>query len=132
MGSAKGPAAKTHIEEAVARPVVPHVTQRAPRGGATASGDVHGSVIVLVAPTTTVASVLAKCFKGASDIRVIQDRRRPWPHSERRQIVETPDVERRRGERRRLSRFKFLGRREPSEAPVGVTRPTPAHETFTW
>jgi len=53
--------------------------------------------------------VLAECFKEAPDIRVIRDRRRPWPQSERRRTLRLPDLERRQGERRRMSRFRFVG-----------------------
>lgn len=91
------------------RPMAPQLTRGTPGRGATTPDYVCGSILLLVAPTTIVASVLAECFKDASDIRVIQDRRRPWPRSERRRMMEPPDVERRCGERRRSSRFRFLG-----------------------
>jgi hypothetical protein len=89
--------------------MVPQVTRRSlPTGGATTADDLHGSVLLLVAPTKIVATVLAECFKGASDVRVIEDRRRPWPHGERRRVAETPAMERRRGDRRQSSRFRFV------------------------
>jgi hypothetical protein len=67
------------------------------------------SVILLIAPTLGIATALAQRFEGLLGVRVIHDRRQPWPQAERRRRLLSPDVERRSGERRGTWRFSFDG-----------------------
>jgi hypothetical protein len=69
----------------------------------------HESVIFLIAPSLDVATELAKRFEGLPGVRVMQDRRRPWPYGERRRVTQATDPDRRRKQRRKSPRLRFEG-----------------------
>jgi hypothetical protein len=71
--------------------------------------DSRGTVVLLIAPTLGMATALAQRFEGLPGVRVIQDRRRTWPRGERRRVLQMPELDRRRSERRRTARFRFEG-----------------------
>jgi hypothetical protein len=71
--------------------------------------EARGSIVLLIAPTLGVATALAQRFEGLPAVRVMQERRRPLPEGERRRMLQTPVLDRRRSERRRPSRFRFEG-----------------------
>jgi hypothetical protein len=71
--------------------------------------ELRGSVVLLIAPTPSMATALAQRFEGLQGVRVIQERRRPWPDGERRRMLQMTALDRRRSERRRPSRFRFEG-----------------------